>query len=428
MRITSRVTIAGLALALILGGCGLPPAPAPGAAAERPPLASYDAPLRSGASAVQAQDAQEAIKQIIERGNAEQVRAIAARDPSAMADTAARDYYRLLVETNQSLLAGGVVRIELLDLEWGPVTVDGTTATATTYETWRTTFDDGTTEQSRDLNVYTLALDNGTWKITADDHPDAGAQPGAPSSQTPAPRSPAPQVPVPTAPAGASESRNWSGYAATGGTFTAVTGSWMVPQTEASGAAGASAAWVGIGGVRSRDLIQAGTQVTASGTGRARYSAWIETLPQASRNVPLTVRPGDSVTVSIADQGADTWLVTLSNDSTGQRYDETVQYASSRSSAEWVQEAPSAGRGTVPVDDFGTVTFTNGSTVKDGKTIDLARAGARPITMIGADGQPLAVPSTIGTDAPSFSVVRTDVPVPAPQDLSRRPGRSRRGA
>jgi hypothetical protein len=207
-----------------------------------------------------------------------------------------------------------------------------------------------------------------------------------------------------------------------------VNGSWTVPQTEASSTAGASAAWVGIGGVRSRDLIQAGTQVTASGTGRARYSAWIETLPQASRNVPLTVRPGDSVTVSIVDQGADTWLVTLTNDSTGQRYDETVPYASSRSSAEWVQEAPSAGRGTVPVDDFGTVTFTNGSTVKDGKTIGLARAGARPITMIGADGQPLAVPSTIGSDGASFSVVRTDVPVPAPQDLSRRPGRSRRGA
>ena len=51
--------------------------------------------------------------------------------------------------------------IKLVKLEWGAVAVNGSTATATTYETWTTTFSDGTTEQSRDRNDYSLVLDNG---------------------------------------------------------------------------------------------------------------------------------------------------------------------------------------------------------------------------------------------------------------------------
>jgi len=60
-----------------------------------------------------------------------------------------------------------------------------------------------------------------------------------------------------------------------------------------------------------------------------------------------------------------------------------LQYASSRSSAEWVVEAPSARRGRVlPQDVFGSVSFTRASTVKGGKTLSIAEAGGHPITMI----------------------------------------------
>jgi hypothetical protein len=170
---------------------------------------------------------------------------------------------------------------------------------------------------------------------------------------------------------------------------------------------------VGIGGVRSRDLIQAGTQETVNGNGRTRYSAWIETLPQAAETVPLTVRPGDTVTVDITEQAQDTWLVSLTNVTTGQNYQRTVRYASSRSSVEWVEEAPSAGRGVLPLADFGSIQFSSASAVKDGKSVDLTQLGARPITMVGPAGQALAVPSGIGTDGKSFSVDRTDAPATA---------------
>jgi peptidase A4-like protein len=55
------------------------------------------------------------------------------------------------------------------------------------------------------------------------------------------------------------ESRNWAGYAATGGSFRQVSATWSVPQFAPDSPAGADAIWVGIGGVHGTDLIQAGT-------------------------------------------------------------------------------------------------------------------------------------------------------------------------
>ena len=116
----------------------------------------------------------------------------------------------------------------------------------------------------------------------------------------------------------------------------------------------------------SRDLIQAGTQAVDSPSGHVSYEAWIETLPQAAQQVPLVVNPGDSVTVSLKLQSGNTWQISLADNTTGQNYQTTVQYTSSQSSADWIEEAPSAGRGgAVPLDNFGTVQFTNGSAVKD---------------------------------------------------------------
>lgn len=76
------------------------------------------------------------------------------------------------------------------------------------------------------------------------------------------------------------ESSNWAGYAATGGSFTAVSGTWRVPEFAPDSPIGTDATWVGIGGVRGTDLIQAGTQETVAGRGRTTYEAWVETLPQ----------------------------------------------------------------------------------------------------------------------------------------------------
>lgn len=370
------------------------------------PLATAAAPTYAPIIAAAAQPAapstatQVAIAAVIQRGNAEQRQALAAQDPTIMQDTATAGYYQQLAQTQQELTASGVVAIRLVGLQWGPITVQGTNAQATTYETWRTTLADGSVVQDRQRNVYTLVQVGGAWKIAADAQPGAAASGSGGSTPGAAP---APTQPTPAT--GIGQSQNWSGYAATGGTFTGVSGTWTVPQVAANGSSGADATWVGIGGVTSRDLIQAGTQATDVG-GAVRYSAWVETLPQPSTPVPLTVNPGDTVSVSISQQAAGTWQINFQDTTTGQTYQTTEAYTSSLSSADWVEEAPATGGGqrVVPLDSFGSVQFQAGAAVENGKSVTLAQAGAQPITMIDRYGQTLAQPSALGSNGASFSV------------------------
>ena len=122
---------------------------------------------------------QQAIQDVIRKLDEAQAQAIATNDPNVMVATATADFYQQQVAINQDLVNNGVTEVKLLNLEWGQISVAGNTATATVYETWSTTFDDGTTEQARDRNVYTLVQENGAWKVQADDHPDQQAA-GAP--------------------------------------------------------------------------------------------------------------------------------------------------------------------------------------------------------------------------------------------------------
>src|SRR5712691_12722455 len=209
------------------------------------------------------------------------------------------------------------------------------------------------------------------------------------------------------------KSENWSGYAATEGSYTGVQATWTVPDIGLSSAAGIDAAWVGIGGVRSHDLIQAGTLRTILQNGATQTEAWVELLPRPPETVPLTVDPGDTIRVSIDQQGPETWLIAFTNIGRGQTYQVTKRYASSLSSVEWIEEAPSAGRrGTLPLDNFGTVHFSQASATQNTRALSISESGAHAITMITPGGQPLAEPSAIAADGESFSVTRTSTPSP----------------
>lgn len=202
------------------------------------------------------------------------------------------------------------------------------------------------------------------------------------------------------------DSRNWAGYAATSGTYTAVSATWSVPVFAPDSPAGSDAIWVGIGGVRGSDLVQAGTQETVSSLGSTKYEAWIEMLPQPPQTVPLAITSGDSVTVSLVQQQPEEWLVVIANNTSGKSYQTDFHYRSSLSSAEWVVEAPSARRGRVlPMDRFGTITFSQASAVKNGQRMSVAEAGGRAITMLDRSGRsPLARPSQLRDDGAGFSV------------------------
>jgi hypothetical protein len=208
-------------------------------------------------------------------------------------------------------------------------------------------------------------------------------------------------------------SLNWAGYAATSGGYTGVSARWNVPDVAPNSPRGIDATWVGIGGVRSRDLIQAGTQRTVSANGAAEQQAWIELLPRPSETVPLALSAGDAIEVAISQQGPENWLIAFTNTRSGQTYQTTKHYASSLSSVEWVEEAPSAGRGrSLPLDDFGIIPFDRAAAVHDEQSVTIAEAGAYAITMITPSGEHLVEPSALGADGSSFSVARTSTPSP----------------
>jgi hypothetical protein len=385
-------------------------APSPAPATPQPTVSTgipeaAPAPVTSNVSAA----TEQAIKAVIQRGNEEEVQAFAQHDPTLMRDTSTPDYYSQLAQSYNDMASSGVASIELIKLDWGSIKLLGSNgAQAITYETWGTTLSDGSTLQETDTNVYTLTLQSGTWLVQADEHPD-GRQQGAPAGNSVAPTPITPDTPV--APDGSSQSQstNWSGYNATGGTFTEVEGTWVVPQVGAD-VNGADATWVGIGGVTSHDLIQAGTQAVVQ-NGQVVYSAWWETLPQSAQDIPLDVHAGDTVSVSIAQQKNGTWLILIVDQTSGGMFRKNLSYKSTLSSAEWVEEAPATGRRyLLPLDNFGAVQFTNATAVEDGQQRTLAQTNAQAVTMYNSRGQALAQPSGISTDGTSFSVARTSTP------------------
>jgi len=376
------------------------------------PAAGAPATTSTSRSATDAA-AQAAIKDVLQKANAAQAEAFAKNDPSPMRATSTDSHYTEMAQINADLANGGVTKIELLDITFGDITVNGTTATATTTETWRSTYADSSVDQSTDQNDYALVLENGTWKI------ESNTQPGNTGVTAPT----QPTTPLNTTVR--STSRNWSGYVATGGTsYTSVSGTWVVPTPDAN-VAGIDATWVGIGGANTTDLIQAGTEATVNGDGTVSYDAWTETLPQSTRTVTLTVNAGDTVSMSITEQSAGLWLVDMKNSTTGKAFTTTIRYNSSKTSAEWIEEAPSVGRGIAPLDNFGSVKFSAGGTVVDGKHLTLSSAGAKAVTMADGSNQPLAIPSAIGNDGASFTVNRTSNPGTNIGTGGRSPGRRR---
>jgi hypothetical protein len=122
---------------------------------------------------------QQAIQDVIRKADEAQAQAIATRDHNVMAATATPEFFTEQVTNNQDLLDHGVVEVKLINLEWGQITVNDNSATATVYETWSTTLNDGRTVQSRDRNVYTLIKDSARgWVVQAYDHPDQPASAG----------------------------------------------------------------------------------------------------------------------------------------------------------------------------------------------------------------------------------------------------------
>src|ERR1700761_1678583 len=71
------------------------------------------------------------------------------------------------------------------------------------------------------------------------------------------------------------ESTNWSGYAATTGTYTSVSASWTEPAGTCTSGDQWSSFWVGLDGYNSNSVEQTGSDVDCSGA-TPTYYAWYE--------------------------------------------------------------------------------------------------------------------------------------------------------
>jgi Peptidase A4 family len=158
----------------------------------------------------------------------------------------------------------------------------------------------------------------------------------------------------------AATSTNWSGYAATTGTYTSVSASWTEPTGTCSGSAKYSSFWVGLDGYNSSSVEQTGSEVDCSGS-RAQYYAWYEMYPNPSVSYSNTVRPGDHFNASVTYTGSNHFSLFIQDTTQNWSHTTTGTLANApRSSAEVIIEAPccTASGGILPLADFNTVHIT----------------------------------------------------------------------
>ena len=191
-------------------------------------------------------------------------------------------------------------------------------------------------------------------------------------------------------------SDNWSGYAATGSTYTSVSTTFTQPAVNCSKGDGYSSFWVGLDGYSSDSVEQTGTEADCSG-GQAEYSAWYEMYPAYPVTYNNVVEPGDVITETVS-YASNTYTLTLTDSTEGWSKKTTKKESGlSRSSAEVIAEAPYSG-GVLPLDDFGTVNFSN-STVNGAS---LSSTNPTGINMVSDSGVPEATISSLSGGA--FSI------------------------
>lgn len=202
-------------------------------------------------------------------------------------------------------------------------------------------------------------------------------------------------------------SSNWSGYALASsqpGTYSAISGNWVVPKVSPSKKPTYSAAWVGIDGFNNSDLIQTGTEQDFV-NGSAQYYAWWEVLPApetvittTNGGTPFVVQPGDKMAASIQDNSG-TWTLSLTDVTRQESYSTTVSYSGPMTSAEWILEAPTVGGRVATLANYGQTLF------------DLGTVNGGPPHLIPADGgvmvqngRQVSTPSYPDSDADGFAI------------------------
>ncbi len=214
-------------------------------------------------------------------------------------------------------------------------------------------------------------------------------------------------------------SSNWSGYfasAPSGDEFSNISSTWVIPTVEApSKGTTYSADWIGFDGVTDGTVEQCGTLSDITSHGSAVYSAWYEFYPANLVEISsstLAVHAGDTMSAEITYEASEStsgnyaYYFDLSDQTTGESYTNTLYTSGNdaRSTAEWIDEAPTVNGAQSTLADFGGVTFSNSLAALDGGSNEaLGALSYNPIEMVQSNAV-VATPSSLSSSGEAFSI------------------------
>ena len=208
------------------------------------------------------------------------------------------------------------------------------------------------------------------------------------------------------------QSQQWSGYVVMSNLIlrqpvvTSVRGSWTVPAVESSGDDTYSVIWVGIGGYGEQSLIQTGT-LQQFVNGVPAYYAWYQLIPNRGvRILNVSVQPGDKImaSVNLVEGSVNSWSIEISDVTSGDSFQRTFSYASSRLSAEWVVESPTVESNISTLANFGSVIFSDCYATVDNETGTISSFPGYQIVMYSQGGEQLVAVSALNSDGSGFTV------------------------
>lgn len=166
------------------------------------------------------------------------------------------------------------------------------------------------------------------------------------------------------------QSINWAGYVAKSSSVTSAIGQWAIPNVSVGPYSNQnlyySSTWVGIGGVNTGNLIQAGTEQDFNeNLLSATYYPWFEILPASQSEITnFPIQPGHTfyVDVEYSSINGGTVQFFLEDITTGQytsfsKVNQSSYYDGS--TAEWITERTQVSGSYPLLADTHTLTFTN---------------------------------------------------------------------
>jgi hypothetical protein len=202
------------------------------------------------------------------------------------------------------------------------------------------------------------------------------------------------------------QSTNWSGYADTGSSYSAVSAKWTEPSASCSSRTTQLAAfWVGIDGYSSSSVEQDGTIIECY-LGTAYQYTWWEMYPtNAIQVVGQTAAAGDAITSTVTRSGTSYKLTVTDATHTADSFTTTQTCSScANTSAEWIAEAPSGSSGVYPLADFHSWTASSASVTEGTTSGVISSFTDDELTMINSSGATKALPGALNSSGNGFSV------------------------